>query len=141
MLIDKDAIIKVADIVGADDFYVTKNGQLFEAILGLFERREPIDVVTLANVLDKSKHLESIGGAYLSHRASQNSVPSSACSSVCSHCGHERRPCATIAAASSYQLHGTKENDALDSVLDEAEQALFAVSQNISSKLYTYIKL
>ena len=43
LLIDKDAIIKVADIVGQDDFYVTKNSQIFESILALFEHREPTD--------------------------------------------------------------------------------------------------
>lgn len=63
LLIDKDAIIKVADIVSSDDFYVTKNGQIYEAILGLFERREPVDVVTLSDVLEKNKQLENIGGA------------------------------------------------------------------------------
>lgn len=139
LLIDKDAIIKVADIVGADDFYITKNGQIFEAILGLFERREPIDVVTLANSLSKAKQLENIGGAaYLTELV--NSVPSSA------HVQQYARIVADkatlrrlISAASTINSMAFSEGEALDSVLDEAEQALFAVSQKHLKKNFTPI--
>lgn len=52
LLLDREAIIKVADIVAGDDFYVDKNRLIFEAILALYEKREPIDVVTLSNKLE-----------------------------------------------------------------------------------------
>ena len=129
LMIDKDAIIKVADIVNADDFYVTKNSQIFESIVGLFERREPIDVVTLADSLEKKGVLDDIGGAsYLTELV--NSVPSSA------HVAQYARIVADkatlrrlIQAAGSINNMAYSEDGALDVVLDEAEQALFAVSQ------------
>lgn len=129
LLIDKDAIIKVADIVGADDFYVTKNAQIFEAVLGLFERREPIDVVTMADTLEKNGNLENIGGAaYLTELV--NSVPSSAHVAQYAHIVADKATLRRlIEAASSINSMAYGEGEALDSVLDEAEQALFAVSQ------------
>jgi replicative DNA helicase len=140
LLIDKDAIIKVADIVGLDDFYVTKNSQIFESILGLFEHREPIDVVTLADSLEKKGHLESIGGAsYLTELV--NSVPSSAHVAQYAHIVADKATLRRlIEAASSINSMAYGEGGALDSVLDEAEQALFAVSQKHLKQNFTPIQ-
>ncbi len=140
LLIDKDAIIKVADIVGLDDFYVTKNSQIFESILALFEHREPIDVVTLADSLEKKGHLESIGGAsYLTELV--NSVPSSAHVAQYAHIVADKATLRRlIEAASSINSMAYGEGGALDSVLDEAEQALFAVSQKHLKQNFTPIQ-
>ena len=140
LLIDKDAIIKVADIVGQDDFYVTKNSQIFESILALFEHREPIDVVTLADSLEKKGHLESIGGAsYLTELV--NSVPSSAHVAQYAHIVADKATLRRlIEAASSINSMAYGEGGALDSVLDEAEQALFAVSQKHLKQNFTPIQ-
>lgn len=139
ILIDKDAIIKVADIVSGEDFYVTKNGKIFDAILGLYERREPIDVVTLADALEKTNDLKPLGGSgYLTELA--NSVPSSA------HAAHYAKIVADkatlrrlIEAANSINNLAYEETDALDSVLDEAEQNLFGVSQKHLKQNFTPI--
>ena len=139
LLIDKDAIIKVADIVGADDFYVAKNTHIFEAILSLFEKREPIDVVTLAENLSKSGNLESIGGAsYLTELV--NSVPSSAHVAQYAHIVADKATLRRlIGAASTINKMAYTENNPLDSVLDEAEQALFSVSQKHLKQNFTPI--
>src|SRR3972149_354096 len=77
LLIDKDAIIKVADILSADDFYRDDHGEIYKAILKLFEKRKPIDVVTLTDELEKAKKLKEVGGAsYVTTLV--NSVPTSA---------------------------------------------------------------
>jgi replicative DNA helicase len=66
ILIDRDAIIEVADFLKPEDFYRQAHGRIFAAMLDLSERREPIDVVTVAESLDRSGDLEQIGGrAYL----------------------------------------------------------------------------
>lgn len=139
LLLDRDAIIKVADIVSADDFYITKNTQIFEAILGLFERREPIDVVTLADKLKKDGHLGNIGGAaYLTELV--NSVPSSAHVAQYAHIVADKATLRRlITAASTINNMAQKENDPLDSILDQAEQALFAVSQKHLKQNFTPI--
>src|SRR5579872_7304615 len=63
ILIDSDAIEKVADIVRASDFYDTKHRRIFEAITLLYENHSPIDVLTLSNKLEELDYLEDIGGA------------------------------------------------------------------------------
>ncbi len=129
LLLDRDAIIKVADIVAGDDFYVAKNRLIFEAILALYEKREPIDVVTLSNKLESMGELESIGGAtYLTELV--NSVPSAA------HVAHYAQIVAQkatlrrlIEASGKINALAFDETAPLDGLLDSAEQTLFEVSQ------------
>src|SRR5579871_6480759 len=55
ILIEKDAIIKIADIVTPDDFYDDRNGIIFSAILDLYEQRQPLDIVSLTNKLKEAQ--------------------------------------------------------------------------------------
>ncbi len=67
ILIDRDAIIEVAEFLHPEDFYRQAHGRIFAAMLELFERREPVDIVTVAEALERDDELEAIGGAsYLS---------------------------------------------------------------------------
>jgi len=72
LLIDRDAIVEVADFLRAEDFYRPANGSIFAAVLDLYERREPIDIVTVSETLERAGQLETIGGrTYLSSLANQ----------------------------------------------------------------------
>ena len=53
MIMDRDAIADVIDIVNADDFYQKQNGILFEAMTELYREGKPVDLVTLQNKLKK----------------------------------------------------------------------------------------
>src|SRR6187399_3548143 len=71
ILIDRDAVVEVAEFLRPEDFYRQANGSIYAAVLELFERREPIDIVTVAETLERSDQLEGIGGrAYLSSLSS-----------------------------------------------------------------------
>lgn len=129
LLVDKEAIIKVADIINPDDFYVDRHGIIFGAILDLYESRQPIDLLTLSNKLETVKELERIGGsAYLTELVDQ--VPTAAhvvhYAGIVSHKATLRR---LIGAANAITGFGFDETTALDSLLDKAEQTLFQVSQ------------
>src|SRR5690349_8012813 len=63
LLIEKDAIIKIADMVTADDFYVDRHAIIFAAMTDLYESRQPIDVVSLSGKLRDAGELEHVGGA------------------------------------------------------------------------------
>lgn len=77
LLLDKDAIIQVADILRPEHFYTRTHQAIYGAMLALYEQREPIDVITLSNQLRKSKELTKIGGLpYLTQLA--NAVPTAA---------------------------------------------------------------
>ncbi|HMJ79873.1 MAG TPA: DnaB-like helicase N-terminal domain-containing protein, partial [Candidatus Dormibacteraeota bacterium] len=66
LLIDRDAVIEVADFLRPADFYRANHGTIYEAILDLYERREPIDIVTVSEALERRGDLEQVGGsAYL----------------------------------------------------------------------------
>ncbi len=63
ILIDSDAIVKIADLIFPADFYDYKNGLIYEAIKQLYEKHSPIDVLTVADQLRANGNLETIGGA------------------------------------------------------------------------------
>ena len=63
LLIDRDAIIRVASYVRAEDFYISANGTIYQAILDLYNRREPTDFLTLSDELERRDVLEEIGGS------------------------------------------------------------------------------
>ena len=66
MLIDKDAVTEVAEVLKPEDFYRQHHGTIYAAILELHERREPVDIVTVSEVLERLEQLEAVGGsAYL----------------------------------------------------------------------------
>ncbi|MBN2585159.1 replicative DNA helicase [Patescibacteria group bacterium] len=140
LLLDKDAMIKVADILRPDDFYEDRHRLIFEAMLALYEKRRPIDVVTLTDVLKDRQQLEGIGGAsYLAELAS--SLPSSAnvtrYAEIISSKATLRR---LIAAANSISVLSRDQGSEVDDVLDKAEQTLFAVSQRYLKSGFVSVK-
>ena len=75
LLIDPEALFRVSPFLKGEDFYIQKNTWIYEAILALHERREPIDFVTLSDELERRTQLEEVGGAaYITHLI--NVVPS-----------------------------------------------------------------
>jgi replicative DNA helicase len=72
ILIDRDVVVEIAEFLKPDDFYRQSNGTIYRAILELFERREPIDILTVAESLERTNDLEPVGGrAYLSSLSDQ----------------------------------------------------------------------
>ncbi|GAB5520546.1 MAG: replicative DNA helicase [Rhodothermales bacterium] len=64
MMISQEAISKAIEVLPADAFYNSKHQTIFEAILALFERANPVDLITLSEELKRRKKLDEIGGAY-----------------------------------------------------------------------------
>lgn len=63
ILLDPEAIIKVADIIQPESFYDQRHQAIYEAMVTLYDKRQPIDVVTVTSQLKKQKKLSQIGGA------------------------------------------------------------------------------
>ena len=79
LMINQNAIYEAADIVQVDSFYAGKHRTIFDAMLSLYGKGEPIDVITVASKLDERKQLQDIGGrAYLSDLAGSAASPGSA---------------------------------------------------------------
>ena len=129
LMLDKDAITRVADILKADDFYRDIHGMIYEAMLELYEAREPIDVLSVANRLEERGQAETVGGP--SALASLvNSVPSAA--NVTHYAKLVQRKATLrrlILAGTDIAEMGYDESEDVEKRLDEAEQRLFRVSQ------------
>lgn len=77
IIFDNEAMTKALEILSADDFYKESHRRLYNAMCGLFEKNEPIDIVTLNEHLKRNDELEAVGGiSYLSYLA--NTIPTSA---------------------------------------------------------------
>jgi len=129
LLIDSDAIVKVADIVSTDDFYDPKHQRIYEAVSQLYEKHSPIDVLTLSNQLKNSGFIDFVGGAaYLTELT--NFVPTAAhveqYAEIVAQKALRRR---LIKASQDIITLGYDENRNLQELIEEAETGLFEVSQ------------
>ena len=139
LLIDKDAVIKISDIVNSADFYKDINKIIYETIQELFVKHEPIDIITLTNRLEEKKQLQVIGGRSYLARLS-NSV--GAASHVTNYANIVQRKATLrrlINAASEIHELGYKEEEEIDQLLDLSEQKLFSVSQKYLKNAFVSI--
>ena len=129
ILIDADAILKVADFLRPVDFYRSQHASIYTGMLSLHAQREPIDLVTLGDELRRRDELEAIGGpAYLA--TLMNSVPTAV------HAEHyarivERKAVLRnlIGAAGKIAAVGYEEANDAEVAIDRAESILFEISQ------------
>ncbi len=134
LLIDPDAIIKIASFMQAEDFYREIHQMIYGAIVSLHERREPADMITVVDELERREQIETVGGAaYLTSLI--NNVPTSI------HVEHYARIVERtsimrrlIAAAGEIAALAYQEEGEVDEVIDQAEQILFDVSHRRISK-------
>ncbi len=140
LMLDKDAIIKVADLLKVGDFYKDDHNLIYETMLALYEEREPIDVLSLSNKLEEKGQLERVGGSsYLASLV--NSVPSA--TNVVHYAKVVQKKVLLrrlISAASDIVEMGYDESEDVQKLLDEAEQKVFAVSQKYIKQDFVPIK-
>ncbi|MFA7286554.1 MAG: replicative DNA helicase [Patescibacteria group bacterium] len=140
ILLSKEAIVKVADSVTPDDFYKDQHRLIYESMLSLFAKQEPIDVLSLSTRLEEQGVLEKVGGrSYLASLS--NSVPAA---SHVSHYGEIVQRKATlrrlIDAGTTITGLGYDESDDLQVTLDKAEQGLIRVTQKYLRHIFTPMK-
>ena len=140
LLIDKDAVVKVVEFLRPDNFYRDAHGDIYEAVLSLYEKGEPADLVTVSSALKKSKKLEGVGGdSYLAELT--DAVPTS---SHVEHYGKLVHDSAVkrelIAVSSRIAESGFDEQTSVEELLDKAESSLFSISQARSRFAFAHIK-
>ncbi len=141
ILIDPNAFARVGDILAPSDFYRHAHQTIYEAILSLFEKGEPIDVLSLSARLKEMGELETIGDtSYLTSLV--NSVPTA------SHALHyakivRKKKILRDLIAASYDIAqlGWNESENIESVLDEAERRIFSISQHSLQQEFIPLKL
>lgn len=128
-LIDKDAVVAVAEFLRPEHFYNEINSLIFKAILTLYEERSPIDIITISEKLKKQKDLTKIGGrTYLAQLVER--VPTAANVEEYGRLVKEtwtKRQ--LISAASKINEIAFNESQGAQEALDRAEQEIFGLSQ------------
>ncbi|MBD3360888.1 replicative DNA helicase [Candidatus Peregrinibacteria bacterium] len=140
LLVDKDAIIRISDFLKPEDFYHDTHKIIFQAMQDLYDKRSPIDLVTLTNILEDRKELKLIGGAsYVALLA--NEVPTSThifqYATIVKEKSILRK---LILAGDTIKGLGYTEDKEIENLIDAAEKAIFSVSQTYVSDRFIHIR-
>jgi replicative DNA helicase len=139
LMIDKNAIINVADILAPEDFYKPAHEKIYNAILELYKKTQPIDIFTVTNKLKESGILKDLGGsAYLTKLI--ESVPTA------THIGHyaqivkEKKILRDLINASGdISEKAFSSGEDLGEMLDDVEKRIFSISQKSIPQKFTSI--
>ncbi len=140
LMLDKNAIIRVADLIMAADFYNPAHTKIFENILELFEKGEPIDILTVTKKLKDKDLLTEVGGsAYLTELI--NSVPTAAHISYYAKLVRQKKVLRDLITASAEINERVFEaGEDCETLLDDIEQKIFSISQKSRPQNFVPIK-
>ena len=140
MLTDKDAVISAVEVLKADDFYREDNKIIYEAILNLYSRSEPIDIITVKSELESMGKIDQVGCLeYLAELPEK--VPTTAnvekYISIVKEKSELRR---LIKAANEIIEQGYDPTENIDDIMNSAEKKIFNIMQDKDQKSYSPIK-
>ncbi len=136
LLIDKDGIIQVANLLNRDDFYDPAHSIVYEAILDLYARNRPIDSITVREVIDDQKKLESIGGNIFLAGLMEAVFTSANIFQYAQIVKNKSVLRKLIKAGNQIIMNGYDESIETTELLEKSEKALFGVTQtSIQNKL------
>ena len=140
MLIEKEAISKVTEVLKAQDFYREANRTIFQAILDLFNRNEGVDLITVTEALRRENQLEGVGGiAYITSLA--NAMPTAANVLYHAKIVEEKALLRNLINVST-QIAGMGYDGAEDAahILDKSEKMMLQVANRRMGRAFTPIK-
>ena len=140
LLLDKDAIVKVVDSLQKKDFYTHIHQEIYQCVVDLFEKSNPIDVLSVSSRLKEKKLLNDIGGSsYLTDLI--NTVPTA------THIGNyakivqrKRILRDLISVSQEIDVIGHNEEKDVDELLDEAERKIFSIAQGSLTQKFISVK-
>jgi replicative DNA helicase len=140
MLMSRDAISEVVEVVKFEDFYRESHKKIFQAIISLWQRNEPVDLITVSDELNKAGQLSSIGGiTYLTSILS--SVPTPTNAVYYGKIIAEKSALRSLVAVSSQIFDmGHRQYGAASDILDKAEQMIFDIVSRKIKGGFTHIK-
>ena len=140
MILDREAIVTAMEIIRGEDFYKEAHREVFEAMMALYNREEPVDLVTLSEELTQRQTLDAIGGiTYLASLSS--AVPTTTNVKYYSKIVEEKSILRRLIKASSEILEkGYQAEEEINLILDQAEKNIFDIVQKRSQEGFTPIK-
>ncbi len=140
LMLDTSAIIKVVDFLQSRDFYKQIHQEIYQSMVDLFEKNEPIDLLAVANRLKEKNKLEEIGGnAYLTEMV--NSVPTALHILNYAKIVQRKRILRDlISIGQEIGVMGYNESEDVDVLLDKAEQKVFSIAQHSLTQKFVPVK-
>ncbi|NMD42447.1 MAG: replicative DNA helicase, partial [Firmicutes bacterium] len=140
MIIEKEAVYAAAELLHETDFYRTAHQKIFKAVIALSEKGEPVDLVTLADELQRQRSLEEAGGtAYLSALA--GAVPTAANVQYYALIVREKSILRSLIHAATGIVSGSYEGPPdVEEFLDEAEQKIFEIGRQGQQRGFIHLK-
>ncbi|HBU06771.1 MAG TPA: replicative DNA helicase [Candidatus Magasanikbacteria bacterium] len=141
ILLDKDAMLKIADMIDTDDFYKNAHADIFSVMSELYNKNEPVDVLTLGNRLEEINKLEKVGGrTYLI--ALSNAVPTASHIEQYAKIIRRKSTLRKLLHASHEitRLGYQEETESVEDLLDEAQQHLYGVTQKHLKQTFSPIR-
>lgn len=140
MLMDKDAVIAAIEVLKAEAFYREDDKAIYEAILALYNRSEPIDIITLKEELSSMGKLDKIGGLeYLAQLPEK--VPTTANVQKYIHIVEEKAILRSLIKTANEIIElGYTPTEDVEDIMDNAEKKIFGIIQNRNQKGYVPIK-
>lgn len=141
IMLRKDAMHEVEDMITPDSFYVEKNRKIFNAMLELASKNEPIDMLSLSTKLSEKKILEQVGGnKYLAEIVS--TVPSSTNVKHYADIVQKKYVLRSLIEAADYisELAFEEGEDHMDDILDMAEKKMFSVVSSPKNQKFVNLK-
>ena len=136
MLISKDAIADVTEAIRGVDFYRAAHETVFDAILDLYGRGEPVDMVTVAAELQRRGELQRIGGAAYLHTLSAN-VPIAANAGYYAEIVREKAILRRLVGAGTRIVQiGYAGEGQVDDIVDEAQAEVYKITDKRSTEDY-----
>jgi len=128
MLLDRDAIARVVELIRAEDFYRDAHRRIYEAMTDLFERGEPVDLITVTDRLRDKGQLDDVGGAaYVTSLL--NSVPTAANVEYYSRIVLQKSMLRQlISAGTQIAQMGFEANQDVELLVDQAEKLVFSIA-------------
>ena len=140
MLTDKDAVAAAIEVLKPDDFYTDYNKTIYEAIMNIYAKAEPIDIITVKDELTSLEKLEAVGG--LEYLASlPEKVPTTANVEKYVKIVEEKSLLRNLIKTANNLIElGYSQNEDVENIMDNAEKQIFDIMQRKSQKGYTSIK-
>ena len=140
MLTDKDAVLSSVEVLQKEAFYREDNKAIYDAILNLYAKNEPIDIITVKNELVEAGNFERVGG--IEYLASlPDKVPTTSNVERYIKIVEEKYMLRNLIQSSNELLAlGYNETEEIDEILDLAERKIFDLSENKNTKGYASIK-
>jgi replicative DNA helicase len=140
IILDKEALYEVLEILKTEDFYSDMHREIYQAIIALYRKNEPVDMLTVSEELKKRNTLEMVGGrSYIAMLSSV--VPSTSnAAQYAGIVGEKAVLRRLINVSSEIMEQAYREKTEPETVLDHAEQAIFEIALSRQKKDFELLK-